>query len=105
MPAIHVIKNDPSLPQIRPIQPGSDIFTSGRWVISEETAASLIGAKIYFHEAQMKPSFFGGTILSVEKIREGEAAGRFIFTFRSDLACKDITTPKDGWAQEMKLVP
>jgi hypothetical protein len=104
MPAIHIIKNDPSLPQIRPVKPGSDVYTSGRWVLSEEKANALVGGNIYFRDAQLKPSFFGGLILSAEKIREGDAAGRFIFTFRSDPACKGITTPKEGWAQEMKLV-
>ncbi len=104
MPAIHIIKNDPRLPQIRPVQPGSDVFTSGRWVVSQETANALIGGTIYFHDAQSKPSFFGGLILGAERIEEGEAAGRFIFKFKSDPACKGISTPRNGWAQEMKII-
>jgi hypothetical protein len=104
MPAIHLIKNDPSLPQIVPIEPGSNVYKSGRWVVAQAKAAALIGGKIYFHDKSSSPSFFGGTILAAEQIQDGEAAGRFIFTFSFDPACKGVTTPRAGWSQEMKLI-
>ncbi len=72
--------------------------------LTQDTANALIGGTIYFHEAQSKPSFFGGVMLCAENIQEGDAAGRFIFTFKSDPACKGVTTSRGGWAQEMKIV-
>ena len=104
MSAIHVIKNDQRLPQIVPVQPGSDIYRSGYWVISEGTADALVGGRIYFHDQQAKPSFYGGVIIAAEKIREGEYADRVVFTFRFDPACRGISTPRDGWAQEVKII-
>jgi hypothetical protein len=104
MAAIHLIKNDPGLPQITPIAQGADIFRSGYWVMAEATANALIGGKIFFHKEQAGPSFFGGVIMSTEKVVSGEYAGRIVFIFKSDQACKGITTPRDGWAQEMKII-
>jgi hypothetical protein len=104
MSAIHVIrKNDPALPRIELIDRDSDLYRSGYWVLSEETARSLVGGKIYFHREQSKPSFFGGTIRGAEKIKEGVYAGRILFTFRFEEACRGIRTERIGWAQEMKL--
>jgi hypothetical protein len=105
MPALHIVKNDPSLPQITPIAKGSNVFRSGYWVIAESKAKALVGANIYFHEQQAKPSFYGGVIREVEKVEQGERAGRIIFIFEFDEACRGVTTSRDGWAQEMKIVP
>jgi len=104
MSAIHVIrKNDPTLPPIELIDRDSGLHRSGYWVVSEETARSLVGGKIYFHREQSKPSFFGGTITAAEKIEEGAYAGRILFTFRFEEACRGVRTERIGWAQEMKL--
>ena len=104
MPDIHLIRNEPGLPQIIPIAPGADIYRSGYWVIAETTAKALIGGRIYFHEHQANPSFYGGIITGVEKMEQGEWAGRVVFTFKFDQACRGVTTPRDGWAQEMKII-
>lgn len=104
MASIHLIRNDPKLPQIKPVQPGSDLFQSGYWVISEAKAAALKGGKIFFHDKKAEPSFFGGEITGFQKVVAGEYAGRIIFILKPDPACKDIKTPRDGWAQEMKIV-
>ena len=104
MASIHLIRNDPKLPQIKPVEPGSDLFQSGYWLISEAKSEALKGAKIFFHEKQSEPSFFGGEIIDFQKAPMGEYAGRIIFIFKPDPACKGVKTPKDGWAQEMKIV-
>lgn len=104
MPAIHLIKNDPALPNIIPIQPGSDIYRSGYWAVSEDRARALINGTIYFHEEQAKPSFHGGLITAIEKVNEGQYAGRIVFTFRFDRACRGVSTSKDGWLREKKFV-
>jgi hypothetical protein len=104
MPAIHVIhKDDRSLPQITPITPGANVYRSGNWVVSEESAAGLVGGKIYFHRAKAKPSFFGGKITDFEKIPDGEAAGRVIFTFEFEEGCRGVKTLPEGWGQEKKF--
>ena len=103
MAAIHLIKNDPSLPQITPITQGSDIYRSGYWVIAEDKAKALVGGNIFFHKEQTEPSFFGGVIMSTE-VAKGQYAGRIIFIFKSDQTCKDIKTPRKGWSQEMKIM-
>jgi hypothetical protein len=104
MVSLHLIRNDPKLPQIMPVEPGSDLFQSGYWSILEAKAEALKGGKIFFHEKQSEPSFFGGEITDFKKVPAGAYAGRIIFIFKPDLACKGVKTPKEGWAQEMKLV-
>lgn len=105
MPSIHLIrKADKSLPQITAIAPRSDVFRSGNWAVSEETAATLVGGKIYFHRTKAKPSFYGGTITAFERITQGDDAGRIIFTFESSKDCKGVKASREGWAQEKKIV-
>jgi len=105
MPAIHLIrKNYPSLPRIMPVQPGSNTYKSGNWTIAESTALTLIGSKIYFHRHQASPSFFGGKILETEKVKEGEYAGKIIFTLEFENGCRGVRTSPEGWAQEMKII-
>jgi hypothetical protein len=102
MAAIHLIKNDPGLPQITPIAQGADIFRDGYWKIAEATAEALIGGKIYFHKHKAEPSFFGGVITNTERVNQ--YPDRIGFLFKPDQACKDIKTPLEGWAQEMKII-
>lgn len=104
MASIHLIRNDPKLPQIKPVKPGSDLFQSGYWVISEAKAEALKGGKVFFHEKKAEPSFFGGEITEFKKVTEGEYKGRIVFIFKPDRACKGIKTQRDGWSQEMKLL-
>ncbi|HZR16189.1 MAG TPA: hypothetical protein VFE51_02580 [Verrucomicrobiae bacterium] len=104
MASIHLIRNDPKLPQIKPLAPGSALFQSGYWVISEDKAKALKGGKIFFHEKQSEPAFFGGEITEFQKVAAGEYAGRIIFVFKPDQTCKGFKTPTDGWAQEMKII-
>ena len=104
MPAIHIIKKDQGLPSITQTKPGSGIYRSGFWVLAKTTAEALKGGKIYFHERQSDPSFHGGIIMEAEKLEEGEQAGRVVFTFKFDPACRGITTSREGWSQEMKII-
>ena len=106
MSAIHLIKNNRGLPQITPIERGSNIYISGYWVILESKAKELIGEKIFFHtHHQEQPSFFGGVIVDATIQEQSPYEGRIVFTFRSDQSCKGVTTPRIGWSQEMKIVP
>lgn len=105
MPAIHVIqRNDPNLPRPTPLGRASLTYRSGNWFLAEERARGLVGGRIYFHRSQAAPSFFGGAITAVERLSDGPDAGRIVFTFLADQACKNMRTPRDGWSQEMKIV-
>ncbi len=105
MPAIHVIqRNDPSLPRPTPLGRASLTYRSGNRFVSERRARSLIEGTIYFHRSQSAPSFFGGKITAAEKLVDGPDAGRIVFTFLADQACKNVRTERNGWSQEMKIV-
>jgi len=102
MVAIHLIKNDSGLPQIAPIAQGSQFFRGGYWVIAEAKAEALIGGKIYYHKHKAEPSFFGGVITDTETV--AQYPGRIGFIFKPDPKCKGVTTPREGWRQEKKII-
>ena len=105
MAAIHVIqRKDPTLPRPTPLGRASVTYRSGNWLIAEQRALSLINGIIYFHRSQAAPSFFGGKITAVQKLEDEDDAGRVVFTFVADQACKNVRTPRDGWSQEMKII-
>ena len=107
MRAIHVIfkKQRPKeAAGIEKCADAADEWTSGRWVIREQTAKAFVGHHLYFHNTQAKPSFFGGVILNVTKIPEGEFAGRVVFRFKYDASFRGVITSREGWGQEMKIV-
>jgi len=80
------------------------VWTSGFWTISEETARLLIDGQIFFHEHQGDKSYFGGTILDVERVTEGDYQGKIVFKFKFSAACRGMKTTKGGLSQEMKIV-
>ena len=104
MSEIHLIKNDPGLPSIVPVEGEPNTFSSGYWSLSEQSALSLLDGRIYFHERQNDPSFFGGRIVDAWVQPEGEYRGRIVFKFIFAEACKGVKTSRAGWAQEMKIV-
>ena len=76
-------------------------FESGIWALSEETAMSLPGSKVYFHKFQDKPSYYGGQVIACRKDSESD---RFFIIFKFEKACRDVYTGKEGWQMEKKLV-
>jgi hypothetical protein len=100
-PRIHLIEKRG---YIKKLKDREREYESGWWVVSEETAQSLIGGLIFFHEAKTKPSFFGGTILGFRIETEGEYQDRIIVRFESSLECKNVKAGAEGWAQAMKIV-
>ena len=105
MTAIHLIKKTGvGLPPIDPVAGAPRNFTSGYWTLSLETARSLIGGKIYFHEHQRDPSFYGGCILDAQRMVDGYYQDKIVFTFLYSPDCRNVRTSADGWSQEMKIV-
>ncbi len=105
MPSLHLIQNqtDPKLLP-RPEQFGSDIWISGYWSLAEATVESLVGGRVYFHKAQAKPAFFGGELLRYRVADEDTYAGRIILVFRPDQSANGVTTSRDGWSMEKKII-
>jgi hypothetical protein len=96
---IHFIERDD-----RFVPLGNSVYESGFWNVAEDTAASLNGGMIYFHERQDAPSFYGGRIIDYRVQQEGEYAGRIIFIFTYMAECRGFMAGRNGWGQEKKLV-
>lgn len=104
MNCIHLIQKDTD-PKLlpKPEKEGSKIWTSGYWSLAAKTAEGLIGGMIYFHKAQVKPSFLGGEIVGYRVEESGEWKGRIVFRFREESSARGVKTGKEGWAMVMKL--
>ena len=104
MSALHLIQNQ-SEPKLlpKPELPGSDVWTSGYWSLSEATVRTLIGGRVYFHKAQVKPAFLGGDLLGYRVADEPPYSGRIILVFRLDPSAKGEITGHTGWAMEKKI--
>lgn len=85
----------------------ADEWESGYWVVGEETAQGLVGGDLYLHEKQDSPSHFGGTILSYRVLRDArqpDIQGRLIFRIRATVAHRGVSTEREGWGNEKKIV-
>ena len=83
---------------------GGDVWESGFWKVSTETATRLIGADIYFHEKKKDPSFFGGRILDFRPSDSPAFLKRIIFKFEASAKHSGVTTDANGWGMEKKIV-
>ena len=79
-------------------------WQSGYWTVAKETAESLVGGDIYLHSTQSKPSKFGGVIESYRIEQSPEFQGKIVFTFLAGMEHKSISTSKEGWGNEKKIV-
>lgn len=105
MPSLHLIQNqtDPKLLP-RPEKPGAEMWISGYWSLSVDTVKSLVDGRVYFHRAQAKPGFLGGTITGFHIADEPPYADRIILVFRPEPAAKGVITSRTGWSMEKKIV-
>lgn len=100
MSKIHFIER---VTKIKMVSKEDNIWESHAWVLSKDTVEKLIGAEVYFHKGQDKPSHFGGIIQSCRFIESGEDEGRVAITFKADIKFKDVKTEKKGWSMEKKF--
>lgn len=91
----------------RPLVPGGTAYESGNWDVAEAKAASLVGKRIYFHETQAGPSYYGGEITGFRVLPPDhhETPGRIVFTFIRDPACQGFLAGASGWRNEQKTIP
>ena len=102
MAQLHVIEKLTLTEQIDKVE---QIWSTGYWKLSEERARALIDGDLYLHRKKASPSFFGGIITGFRVEEAGDYAGRIIFTFKADLAHKNVTASPEGWKLEMKFIP
>jgi predicted HNH restriction endonuclease len=98
--ALHVIeKGGRKKEHLLEVQPRTQIWETGFWKVSDETAESLVGGKIYVHKGQKVPSHIGGKVISFRS----EAGGRKVFRFRADSKLRNVVATT-GWANEKRVV-
>ena len=73
-PRIHLIEKRGYIKKLKDVERE---YESGWWPVSEETAQSLIGGLVLFHETRTKPSFFGGNDLGVPNRDGGGIPGPY----------------------------
>lgn len=102
MPTIHLVER---LNNVRRLSTIPAVWESGYWVVSEETAERLIGGDLYLHSGQREASHFGGKILGYRVDRDGaETAGRVVFRILPSPSHKGVSTSREGWGNEKKIV-
>ena len=100
MPKVHFIER---VTNIKMLSKEDNLWESHAWVLTKDNADKLVGAEIYFHKAQDKPSHFGGVIQSYRFIESGPDEGRVAITFKADMKYKNVKTDKKGWSMEKKF--
>ncbi|MEO8005430.1 MAG: hypothetical protein ABI771_11030 [Betaproteobacteria bacterium] len=90
-----------------PLVRGGNEWESGNWDIAEKKAEALVGSRIYFHQKQAEPSYFGGTITAyrVLPVDHPQTPGRIVFTFVRDAQGRGFTAGSTGWRNEQKTIP
>lgn len=91
----------------KPLVTGNGQWESGNWDVSVAKAQALLGGRIYFHEKQAEPSYFGGVINSYEVLPDDhpETPGRIVFRFTPDQQGRGFLAGSSGWRNEQKTIP
>lgn len=101
--AIHFVEKARDFENLRCVSENLDEWETGYWPVKDFRAESLIGGMIYVHRGQKLPSHIGGEILSFHH-EPGSDEGRKVFRFRSMASAKNLTTDREGWGNQMKIV-
>ena len=91
----------------RPLQPGGSEWESGNWDVAPAKAEALVGKRIYFHEEQAEPSYFGGVITKFRVLpaNHPETPRRIVFTFTRDAQGIGFNAGRSGWRNEQRTIP
>lgn len=105
MPAIHLIERAGNIKRLDSAQHPHE-YDCGYWVVAATTAERLLesDADLYLHESQSLPSYFGGRIVGFRIHHGGSEDGRIIFRFQASPQHRGVTTGREGWGNEKKIV-
>jgi hypothetical protein len=87
---------------VRVLDKASHSYTSSAWLLRPDEAGSIVGGSVYFHETKSQPSYFGGTVQSVEVIDplEGDekepGRQRYVITLKATKDAKGVKWDKRG---------
>ncbi|MFS2162592.1 hypothetical protein [Variovorax sp. Varisp62] len=105
MPAIHFVERLGNTHKVSDAQHPHE-YDCGYWVVAVSTAERLVAeqADLYLHDGQAAPSRFGGTILGFRVHQGGPENGRIVFRIQATPAHRGVTTGREGWGNEKKIV-
>jgi HNH endonuclease len=78
----------------------TNLWDSACWRISDLTAESLRGRKVYLHEKKNAPCYFGGTVKDIFS----DGNGKKIIRFAQEKNVVGFETTETGWKRELKIV-
>ena len=96
MKNIHIVCKSEKKNPPRPVVPKSNHYRSTSWSISDKLAAAIVGGKVFFHQGQKEPSYFGGVVTRCEPCDED----RYAIYFDYDPDCTDVK-PTCKWSYEI----
>lgn len=99
MSSIHFIEREGRFERVADTP---DVWESGYWKISAETAANLVGGDVYFHSAKSERSHFGGVFLGSRVQVGGEFEGRTVVRFRYTTKHRGVSGGAGKWGVERK---
>lgn len=82
-------------------------YTSSAWLLKPDDAAAIVGGTVFFHETKSQPSYFGGTVQSVEVTDplEGDEAEpgrkRYVLTLTATRGAKGVKWDRRGQSHGM----
>jgi hypothetical protein len=105
VPQIHFVNYERDLRRVQ--EAGPRAYESGDWVLGDDVREALLqGGRVYFHDSQSEPSFFGGTVTGFREVPNatGSKFRRWVILFTSDDAGVGVRTDRSGWKRESKFV-
>lgn len=103
MATIHLIERGDFPENLVRLDAAAHEWESGFWYVSKETAERLVGGTILLHEAQDKPSRFGGEILGYRVVEDGPDTGKVAFRFRASKDAVGRRSGPGGWGMEKRI--
>ncbi|MES2978022.1 MAG: hypothetical protein V4731_06340 [Pseudomonadota bacterium] len=92
---------------VRAVDASTREYESAEWVLSEIWRKALSqGSRVYLHETQTSPSFFGGSISAIREVPAGDGnSRRWAVLFTADEQGRGVLAGRSGWKRESKFVP
>lgn len=100
--ALHLVEKGIYRENLSPIEGTLGEWYTGNWRISDATARSLIGKKIYLHPGQLEESHMGGEIILFQQSSTNPK--KKVIRFRELAECVGVRTARSGWGNEKKIV-